>query len=619
MSASIPRKLVKDAQWGSVPLMIWERHILDHPIFARLHNVLQNSTAFRVYPSLRTSRYVHSIGVMHVATEMFRAAVIESRSEYLRRKTSGTERTPDGIKTLSDEANSLAASIAEAECKEVARHVRAIFPVRFADGEPASDEMHAALAALRLAALLHDVGHLPGSHIFEFAIEEAAAHRESVLPSIPEKHRQTLASFFDWTQTFPSGKFHEGVGKLIIQVLAEDCGTTKTGIPVAIGDTLRAASFILHATEDKDATLCLHSFVSSLLDADRIDFVRRDTESSGLLRSSVDYGRLLRFMELRAVNLKAGESLTPHLIVMPGERAHSDIEKLLVERFQDYRYIAAHHRVHLGDELLARCIGILLRNDKLHDAINTLVNLSEPDAGGATGKISHRSSDLRTQLNLCTKFDDSWLETQLRDLWFEKAKDHESVALTPREGLLLDAHIQNGSTLESGFHREDDFQLYATKRKTDPNLGWFRKIEQLFAKQKAPAALHELQTAARVVKEGKLKWEQELFDHFGKKLILVGDLGSKLKTGFPPTNRLISDRMEDLIPAAEFLSAKIRRALVFNVWFDRTLDEKKEEIFDEVCKKLTAALARINGKTSTRRKRSTQTATRKKGGDLIAN
>ena len=173
MSETIPRGLIKDAQWGSVPLLVWERHILAHPIFTRLHNVLQNSTAFRVYPSLRTSRYAHSIGVMHVATDMFRAAVIESKQEYIKAKGLLDDEKMSGIKTLADEAELLAATIEEGELKNIVKHVRAIFPVRCPRGDPSSDPMHVALAALRLAALLHDVGHLPASHIFEFAIEDA--------------------------------------------------------------------------------------------------------------------------------------------------------------------------------------------------------------------------------------------------------------------------------------------------------------------------------------------------------------------------------------------------------------------------------------------------------------
>ena len=44
--------------------------ILNSPIMQRLRNISQLGLAMLVYPSARHSRFEHSVGVFHVASEM---------------------------------------------------------------------------------------------------------------------------------------------------------------------------------------------------------------------------------------------------------------------------------------------------------------------------------------------------------------------------------------------------------------------------------------------------------------------------------------------------------------------------------------------------------------------
>src|SRR5260370_13421708 len=81
----IKRRFIKDPIWGNIELLPWEATLLNHFLVNRLHHIIQNSCAYLVYPGLRYSRFVHSIGVMHVATQMFVNVLTNSDEIYLQK------------------------------------------------------------------------------------------------------------------------------------------------------------------------------------------------------------------------------------------------------------------------------------------------------------------------------------------------------------------------------------------------------------------------------------------------------------------------------------------------------------------------------------------------------
>ncbi|WP_143762389.1 hypothetical protein [Paenibacillus odorifer] len=66
---------ISDSLHGSIQISELEKTIISTQVFNRLHHVLQNSTAYLTFPTNKTSRFAHSIGVMHLGGEMFRYAV----------------------------------------------------------------------------------------------------------------------------------------------------------------------------------------------------------------------------------------------------------------------------------------------------------------------------------------------------------------------------------------------------------------------------------------------------------------------------------------------------------------------------------------------------------------
>lgn len=62
---------VRDPVHGSIPIEDAEREILEHPFFQRLRNIKQLGFSEYVFPGATHTRYLHSIGVLNVASLVF--------------------------------------------------------------------------------------------------------------------------------------------------------------------------------------------------------------------------------------------------------------------------------------------------------------------------------------------------------------------------------------------------------------------------------------------------------------------------------------------------------------------------------------------------------------------
>lgn len=105
--------------YGFIELDDWERDIISQPAFQRLRRIRQLAWTDVVYPGAMHTRFEHSLGVMQMATRLFDSVKVRS-TEILRSEYGYND---DGF----------------------GRYRRLV----------------------RLAALLHDVGHGPFSHAVE--------------------------------------------------------------------------------------------------------------------------------------------------------------------------------------------------------------------------------------------------------------------------------------------------------------------------------------------------------------------------------------------------------------------------------------------------------------------
>ena len=221
-----------------------ELEIIDTAIFQRLRRIRQLSGAHLVYPGAQHTRFEHSLGVMHIAAQ------------------AGKTLHEKGILKLDD------------------------------------------IEFMRLAALLHDIGHGPFSHLFEEVIR-----------------RRKIS--------------HEDFGKQIIlkseigDILTR-CGYDKNLITkIAFGDS---------------KTQYMNEIVSGALSADIMDYLLRDGYFTGAEHAKADYKRITQSMDVYKKKLALEKS------------ALYSFESMMHSRYQMFKAVYFHKTVRAGEVMLLEAL-----------------------------------------------------------------------------------------------------------------------------------------------------------------------------------------------------------------------------------------------------------------------
>jgi HD superfamily phosphohydrolase len=214
----IGRHSIRIPVHGFVELDDWEWEIVNHPVFQRLRRIRQLAFSEHIYPGSTHTRFEHSLGVMHVATKMF---------DILRAKQSSLM----GDRLKFDN-------------------------VVFERGR----------ALVRLAALLHDVGHAPLSH-----------SGEDLMPIVNGKRMDH--------EDFSDHLIAESMKDVIDNHRLNHERLRITGREVA--------SFYLGKPDVSANLLVFRDLVSGQLDADRMDYLLRDSHHCGVTYGFYDIDRIL--------------------------------------------------------------------------------------------------------------------------------------------------------------------------------------------------------------------------------------------------------------------------------------------------------------------------------------
>lgn len=261
-----------------------ERRVLDSRPFQRLRHIHQLALTYLIYPGATHKRFEHSLGVMELASRVFDVVT-----------------NPDNV---TDEMRNLLRPLGNPDERQYWRRV------------------------LRMAALCHDIGHLPFSH---------AAERELL----------------------PPGWNHERFTREIIK--SDEMQEIWNNItpPLRADDIVKLAVGPKNATDLKFTdweTILAEIIVGDAFGVDRMDYLLRDSHHIGVVYGKFDHYRLIDTLRIlpSSPSCERGASVEPALGVEEGG-IHTS-EALMLARYFMYSQVYYHpvrriYDIHLRDFL----------------------------------------------------------------------------------------------------------------------------------------------------------------------------------------------------------------------------------------------------------------------------
>ncbi len=269
-------KSIRDPLYGFIDLSETETRIIDTPVFRRLLGIKQLSHAYLVYPTAIHTRFEHSLGVTHLADLVSKQLSFDD------------------------------------EVKEI----------------------------VRLAALLHDVGHGSFSHLFE-----------SVMESVNGKKID-----------------HDKISMMLIK---ED-----PDISSILGDKGEKIIHILDHRPapglDAEISSLATDVVSSPLDVDKMDYLRRDSYHIGVAYGQFDLPRIIHTLTY------TGDPAEQKICV--DSKGKDSIESYRLGRYLMHAQVYKHHAHLIGDQMFLQALDLAVNEEDIiqKEALLIDTDLSKP-------------------------------------------------------------------------------------------------------------------------------------------------------------------------------------------------------------------------------------------------
>ena len=234
------------------------------------------------------------------------------------------------------------------------------------------------LQAVRVVALFHDVGHPPYSHIIEDVLSDLYNQLISETPRTWKKRKveqlkKCLSPFFSENESeaykcrrlfsdssLIEAKAHERIGLSLLNQAINDVVPTEIAKVISsnANKETRFAHILYYITVvefafailvEKDATFkSFHKIVDGDIDADRLDYIVRDSLNSGVDWGVIPYERIINSAKLFYLTKdnsgnEIDEDARPFVVAYP-QKISGDIEDLLLVRYKIYARINFHHR-----------------------------------------------------------------------------------------------------------------------------------------------------------------------------------------------------------------------------------------------------------------------------------
>ncbi len=294
------RKIIHDNVWGTNSYEPWEIALIDSPLMQRLRYIHQTGLSFYIYPTSNHTRFDHSLGM---ATLVDR--IIENLSKNCNRCRI------DKIDRIS----------------------------------------------LRIAALLHDVGHGPYSHISEEAYKNRDEYKiikryfkktYDVNPKPHELMSSLIVSsdiFKNWFKKNISNS--DFVDKSIFKDIDLDA----------------IAGFIVGSSKDPNRKF-LSDIINGPLDADKLDYLARDAKFSGL-SINYDIERYLKTIHIHKTAISGKDFQTLSLPLS----GISSLEQIVMCKMMLHSSLYHHQKVRCIEKMFYRLCQNLMNGQSRKDRI----------------------------------------------------------------------------------------------------------------------------------------------------------------------------------------------------------------------------------------------------------
>jgi len=471
---------LNDSIHGLIQLSEYEKRIISSTGFNRLHDVYQNSTVYLTYPTNRTKRFEHSIGTMKICSNMFYYSVLNASEEVLnefyeiyvkayesiiKNEISNEiceyklgEKTPRELKEITP---------SETDSEKLDSFLCSLIPYNVQDKYT---YIHLLLIqSIRVAALLHDIGHPPYSHVVERAMESVYNEEKGNMNESNPIRTDFLHKMSSYVE---EGKpLHEQMGNkissdILKRVIKKIDARSTSMYRRNLCEILIAIS-VDKIFNEKPPFSFLHRLIDSSLDGDRLDYVTRDSLNSGLRSGEIDYSRILSDMKLIIADdpdeLDVSKKERHPYFCVP-MKAMNAVEDFLKRRYNIYKGIINHHRVIKTDYLLEYTVRDLIRayldNPTVRSAsINEkcipfhIGGLWFPLKSGTTGEMS----------NALAQWNDSWLMTVLKQIFYEHYFEGDDVNNPGGEKFILSRRLYELLCNEKSYYslvkRSEDFRV----------------------------------------------------------------------------------------------------------------------------------------------------------------
>jgi uncharacterized protein len=269
---------VLDPVHGLIRLTELEVAVIDHPLFQRLRKIKQNGLLYLVFPSATHTRFEHSLGALHTADAMIEATWLNSA--VAARKGTVVHVDSDRDDTAID-----ISQLVPARIESLAR-------------------------ITRLAALVHDLGHGPFSHTFD----SFAPRRDAIIGLLSSPELASLRPLAEILRSWPERPGgtnqsaddrvpHEVMScvffaRIWAALTSVQRGDAESDMPLVVAAALLGTDEARAAVADPAVRQWIpfvHDVVASApADADRMDYLRRDSLSVGVSYGFFDVHRVLK-------------------------------------------------------------------------------------------------------------------------------------------------------------------------------------------------------------------------------------------------------------------------------------------------------------------------------------